>query len=190
MQYWKRAFEDKVRIWEQKGNHQRHPSWVNRQESLGIFQGGGGGADGGGGGGKKRPAQIQNAPGTGKKSQKRAAAAARNAVQPPPQPYAIQNGTASGVDINARRADGRYYYHTDGKQICFKFSRFRDGCSKDCTAVPSRAHVCEFCRQPHRTIDCRVVVNWTPPPEEKGKGKGKGKEKGKGGAKGKYTAPF
>ena len=188
----KRTCEDKVRAWEQKGNHQKHPPWVNRQEGLALFQGGGGGADGGAhGGGKKRPAQIQNPAGSGKRFQKRAAAALRNqTVPPPPQPFALQNGAANTVDINARRVDGRYYYHTDGTQICYKHSRFRDGCGKACTHVPRRAHVCEFCRQPHRTIDCPVVVNWQPPAND-GKGKGKGKDfKGKGGGKGKWTAPF
>jgi hypothetical protein len=27
----------------------------------------------------------------------------------------------------------------------------------------NRAHVCEFCRQPHRTIDCPKNPGWTAP---------------------------
>ena len=72
--------------------------------------------------------------------------------------------------------DGRYLKSWNGKQeICFTWNRKPDGCdSKGCPQ--KRAHVCEWCRKPHRAISCPEHPNWKPP---QGKGQG-GRGKGAG----------
>ena len=69
------------------------------------------------------------------------------------------DGGGKGKD--AQRGDGRYFSSANGTQICFSFTRNKDGCKKVCPF--NRAHVCEFCRQPHRTIDCPKHPNWVAP---------------------------
>jgi hypothetical protein len=71
-------------------------------------------------------------------------------------------------DVDAQRGDGRYFQSRQGVQICFQFSRFEDGCKTTCPM--KRAHICEFCRQPHRTIHCPQHKNWVPPADKGGKG--------------------
>ena len=62
-----------------------------------------------------------------------------------------------------------------GTQVCFAYNRAKEGCAVVCPS--SRAHVCEFCLEPHRTVECPRNPGWTPP--VKGAGKGKGKNRGK-----------
>lgn len=90
-------------------------------------------------------------------------------------------GTASGVGFpasssaNAQSGEahpkkwGSLFQTTrEGKQICFTFAKGRD-CASPC--ANGRAHVCQFCLQPHKNADCN----------SKSAGGGKGKSKGKGG---------
>ena len=66
-------------------------------------------------------------------------------------------GKGSGKDNNVhprRVPSGKYSTDRQGKQICFAWSRDSNGCTNG--ACPKgRSHVCEWCLQPHRTIDHR-----------------------------------
>ena len=76
-----------------------------------------------------------------------------------------------GVNVNEQKADGRFMFALTGEEICFAWGRSVDGCGEECQQQVKRAHVCEWCREPHRTINCPVHKNWKPPPP-KGKWKG------------------
>ena len=83
--------------------------------------------------------------------------------------------------FDPQRKDGRYLRSRSGINICYDWSRHEDGCNND--KCPQQfAHVCEWCRQPHRSINCPQRPGWTPPPPTtKGGGKGaKGTAKGGG----------
>ena len=67
----------------------------------------------------------------------------------------------NGGNDDFQRKDGRYFKSMNGSQICFAFGRNKDGCKKVCPL--GRAHVCEFCRQLHRTIECPKNPGWKPP---------------------------
>jgi len=60
-----------------------------------------------------------------------------------------------------RRGDGRFIRSSNGTQLCFTFNRQKGGCDASCPS--NRAHVCEWCRQPHRAIDCPKHPIWVPP---------------------------
>ena len=75
-----------------------------------------------------------------------------------------------------QRKDGRYLKSYEGVEICYTWTRNQDGCSKE-TCPHGRSHVCEWCRQPHRSIRCPQHPDWKP---DSGKGKGKS---GDGGGK-------
>jgi hypothetical protein len=79
------------------------------------------------------------------------------------------DGQKGAKNNDDQRGDGRYFTSSNGTQICFSYSRCKDGCKKICSF--NRAHVCEFCRQPHRTVDCPKHVGWQPPAEAAKKGK-------------------
>ena len=79
-----------------------------------------------------------------------------------------------------RGSDGRYSTTATGSQICFAWNRAQDGCAVKCGT--NRAHVCEFCLEPHRAIECTQNPGWKPPAKDAGnpaKGAGKGKHEGK-----------
>ncbi|CAK0818274.1 unnamed protein product, partial [Prorocentrum cordatum] len=72
-----------------------------------------------------------------------------------------------GKGPNAQRADGRYYRSVDNVEICYAWAQHEEGCSSK--ACPQgRAHACEFCRTPHRTIRCEKHPGWTPPAASRG----------------------
>ena len=82
--------------------------------------------------------------------------------------------------FDPQRKDGRYLKSRSGINICYDWSRNEDGCNNE--QCPHQfAHICEWCRQPHRSINCPQRPGWTsPPPQAKGAGKGgKGAQKGK-----------
>jgi hypothetical protein len=64
-------------------------------------------------------------------------------------------------DAPEKRGDGRFTKSVNGLQLCFSFNRIKGGCQASCTH--NRAHACEWCRQPHRAIDCPKHPNWVPP---------------------------
>jgi hypothetical protein len=74
-----------------------------------------------------------------------------------------------------RRRDGRYLKSRAGIEICYEWGRSREGCSNDGQCPQRRAHVCEWCRQPHRAVDCPQVPGWAPGTEPAGRGKGRGR---------------
>jgi hypothetical protein len=69
-----------------------------------------------------------------------------------------------------QRQDGRFLSSVSGTQICFEWARNKEGCKATCPT--SRAHVCEWCRGNHRTIECPQHPGWVPDqPPKKGDGK-------------------
>ena len=122
---------------------------------------------------------VHNAPGDGKRAQNRAAAAAKGQVNKAPRgggkgAAPAPPKQANGVNVNAQRADGRYLYSLEGLEICFAYSRSANGCTATCKGQPQRAHLCEWCRGSHRSIECPTHPGWQPPPAQ-GQGGGKGK---------------
>ena len=77
-----------------------------------------------------------------------------------------------------QRKDGRYFKSKAGINICYAWTRSADGCNDE-KCEKGFAHVCEWCRQPHKSINCPQNPGWTAT-EPKGK-KDKGKGKGRGG---------
>ena len=51
-----------------------------------------------------------------------------------------------------KRSDGRYVRDPDGLEICFKYAHQSGGCQDTCPQ--KRAHICEWCRGNHRSIEC------------------------------------
>eukprot|EP00971_Amphidinium_carterae_P059651 1179835-Amphidinium_carterae.1 len=49
------------------------------------------------------------------------------------------------------KSGGQFMTTRDGTQVCFKYAR-AGTCSSPCEA--SRAHVCQYCLQPHRNSEC------------------------------------
>ena len=88
-----------------------------------------------------------------------------------PQPKKKTNNASS---FDPQRKDGRYFRSKAGINICYAWSRAADGCSND-HCDKGFAHICEWCRAPHKTIDCPHSPGWTPDKKEKSKGKGKSK---------------
>eukprot|EP00971_Amphidinium_carterae_P115718 2291868-Amphidinium_carterae.1 len=58
-----------------------------------------------------------------------------------------------------------------GKQICYAWNRNTNGCSSICPT--GRLHVCEYCLQNHRSIEC------TKKPKQEGGSIGSGTNKAK-----------
>ena len=83
------------------------------------------------------------------------------------EPKGKGKGKGSDKDQSTRRKDGRYVIGRCGSQICYEWSRGKDGCQEPCPH--NRVHCCEFDRQPHRTIHCKNHPNWTPPAKGAGK---------------------
>ena len=75
----------------------------------------------------------------------------------------------------ARRRDGRYFKSKGGVNICYDWARHPDECNNE-KCERDMAHVCEWCRQPHKTINCPQVPGWRDEASKKGKGRGKGKK--------------
>ena len=57
----------------------------------------------------------------------------------------------------------------------FRVQQGPDGCATVCQT--NGMHVCEFCLEPHRSIECPRHPGWTLPAKGVGKGKGKNKAK-------------
>ena len=100
----------------------------------------------------------------------------------PPRTTGFQVG--SSVDRkqwDPKRRDGRYFKSSAGVNICYEWSRKEGGCSNEGQCPRGMAHVCEWCRQPHRTVSCPQVPGWTADKSSDGRGKGGGKKgRGKG----------
>jgi hypothetical protein len=75
-----------------------------------------------------------------------------------------KNKSNKGTE-NEKRTDGRFTKSNNGVQLCFGFNRNKGGCSTPCPT--ERAHYCEWCRQPHRAIDCPKHPGWVPPVDHK-----------------------
>lgn len=99
-------------------------------------------------------------------------------VPPPPKPDRTPAKIATKKTFDPRRKDGRHLKSESGLNICYAWAREKDGCSNgECER--GFAHICEWCRQPHKSIDCPKVPNWDPTkssdkPSGGGKGRGRG----------------
>jgi len=76
-----------------------------------------------------------------------------------------------------QRSDGRYTRSHNDVEICFSWARNKDGCETVCPA--SRAHVCEWCLQPHRTVHHKGPTGNEAGKGSSGKGKGGARRSGK-----------
>ena len=110
--------------------------------------------------------------------------AMRSAPEPPRSGgfHPGSNPTSDKKQHDPKRRDGRFFKSMGGVNICYDLSRNENGCNNEGQCPKGMSHVCEWCRQPHRTINCPQVPGWTQD-KETGKGKGKRSSKGKGGAK-------
>ena len=77
-----------------------------------------------------------------------------------------------GGAFDPQRKDGQYFRSKAGINICYAWAA--DGCSND-RCDKGFAHICEWCRAPHKTIDSPHSPGWTPEKKDKSKGKGKGR---------------
>eukprot|EP00971_Amphidinium_carterae_P308622 6132899-Amphidinium_carterae.3 len=64
------------------------------------------------------------------------------------------------------RGDG-HHIRSGGKELCFTWNRQASGCQSSCPW--GRLHVCEWCLQSHRAVECPAHPSWTP---SKSAGKG------------------
>ena len=85
-----------------------------------------------------------------------------------------ERGREGGTHLQ-RGLDGRHRTTATRSQICFAYNRAPDGCATVCPT--NRMHVCEFCLEPHMSIECPRHPGWTPPAKGVWKGKGKNKAK-------------
>jgi hypothetical protein len=63
-----------------------------------------------------------------------------------------------------QRADKMHSHNAAGTQLCYAWGRNPQGCATPC--ANSRAHQCEWCLGPHRSIDPNCLSKpegWTPP---------------------------
>ena len=177
--YWENHFKEKARKWEREGGGGSSSAWVERQAAGGVLAL------------TNHPQPLMGSfppvppppaapPGMGKRALKRAAAEARRtAGQPKPPTKALRHEEAQRPNwADARKPDGRFCYDIGGTELCYAWGRNEGGCATVCTREPKRAHGCEWCRGPHRTIHCPSHPGWRPDPGD-GKGKGKGKKAGK-----------
>ena len=63
-------------------------------------------------------------------------------------------GGGAGKSGDSKTPDGRFFRDLDGKQLCWDWNRSVSGCADKC--ANDRAHKCEWCRGPHRTVQCRL----------------------------------
>jgi hypothetical protein len=62
----------------------------------------------------------------------------------------------------------KHTHNAAGTQLCYAWGRAAHGCASPCPN--ERAHQCEFCLGPHRTIDPNCLskpAGWTPPAPRK-----------------------
>ena len=176
--YWENHFKEKAGKWEREGGR-GSSSWVERQAGGGVLalipQ-----APPSAGAFPPFPPPPAAPPGFGKRALKRQAAAARKTGgQPQPPVKALRHEEAQRPGwADTRKQDGRFCYDIGGTELCYAWGRNESGCATVCTREPKRAHGCEWCRGPHRSIHCPSHPGWRPDPGE-GKGKGKGKKAGK-----------
>ena len=186
MQYWEDRLKEKARKWQASPEAASRPSWVHRQAAL--FTPATPSAATAVAGASVTVSQpvsgTQSAPGTGRRQRKRqwAAVMAHGGAASSQQPHTSEpravaprtQGTSTDAralaDPGLRRSDGRWTKDEDNVDICYAYNRNPDGCERQC---PRRmSHVCEWCRDRHRAIECPVHPNWMPPPTT-GKGGGR-----------------
>lgn len=142
-EFWDKEL-DKPALLYMLGRGRTHPSTVERAPPDGgdpaakrrRRQPSGGGGQGGSGGSAGRPA----ASGGG--------AAHRS------RPGRGEQGKGAGKGPHPRKnRSGRYFTDRSGTEVCFAWNRGAVGCAEG--ACPhKRAHVCEQCLQPHRSVHC------------------------------------
>jgi hypothetical protein len=117
------------------GHGRSEPSWVEKQQPQQVSESG-----------SKRVAKRKRALERKQDQQPQ---------QPPPkqQQQQAKGSKGDGKGAHPRKGrDGRYMTTRDGSQICYAWNNTEGGCSVPCPA--NRAHVCQRCLQPHRSISC------------------------------------
>ena len=61
-------------------------------------------------------------------------------------------GGGGGGKGDAVSSAGKHYRDENRVQLCWAWNKSRDGCAEPCPH--NRSHLCEWCREPHRTIHC------------------------------------
>jgi hypothetical protein len=173
MSFWEDRLKEKARNWQASGQAHLDPSWARRQVDLFAVNNGG-----------PRQAWCQNEPRPPQHPAANADGADHNKGRRGAKRVRKGMAKSSGFEkeewMDSKTTDGRYRYSATGGDICFAWGREANGCVHG-PCPNNRAHVCEWCREEHKSIACRVHPNWVPPKMnnkgEKGKGKGKGKAK-------------
>jgi hypothetical protein len=87
-----------------------------------------------------------------------------NWTPPPITKVKTPKGKGKNKKGKAKGKGGSYVSNAAGTQVCFAWGRAAHGCSTPCPN--SRAHQCEHCLGPHRSIDPNCLSKpegWTPP---------------------------
>ena len=109
---------------------------------------------------KKRKASesVSTSPDKPKKVKKKKTKTKR---QQPGAPPGGKGGKGGAKSSDTKQSDGRFFRDERGKQICWTWNHSADGCHNPCSS--GRAHVCEWCRGNHRSINCsKKPDGWTP----------------------------
>ena len=71
------------------------------------------------------------------------------------------------------KGEGRHKANSEGVQLCFAWNRGAGGCATSGNCPSKRAHPCEGCLGPHRTVDevCQSKPQSWPATDNKGQGR-------------------
>jgi hypothetical protein len=78
------------------------------------------------------------------------------------------SGNKAGFEMALMGNGTKSTHNVAGTQLCYAWGRSAQGCTTPCPN--QRAHQCEFCLGPHRTIDPNCMsrpAGWTPPAPKK-----------------------
>ena len=137
--FWEKELKEPALLYT-VGHGRAEPSWVEKQQPL------------------PEAAGLSNRAAKRKRDADRKSEAQKQQNQPR-QPE--KGGKGNGKTGHPRKNKvGDYLTTRDGSQICFAWGRAHDGCKTPCPE--KRAHVCQRCLQPHRTISCTAQGGGKP----------------------------
>jgi len=129
--FWEKELKEPALLYS-VGHGRAEPSWVEKQQPLPDA-----------GGLSHRAAKRK------REAQRKQEAQQQQSQQRQPQTGGKGNGKAGHPRKNKT---GDFTTTRDGSQICFAWGKAHDGCKSPCP--DKRAHVCQHCLQPHRSIGC------------------------------------
>ena len=132
--FWEKELKEPALLYT-LGHGKSEPSWVERQQPQQ-------GSESASRRAAKRKRQSEQKQGQQQQS---------TARQQPQQQSKGSKGDGKGPHPRKGK-DGRFITTRDGSQVCFGWNNAEGGCSVPCPA--NRAHVCQRCLQPHRSINC------------------------------------